>query len=129
MINALIGLPDISNDVTQTPVVAEDMAPVREMPETALSLPTGGGGMIDTPRVFFPYTPIYPPGPSPIIFPIAPPIGPNPPITPPVTPPVTIPSAPEPAGWAMMTLGFALIGALRRRDARRTTRPSLEPRA
>ena len=68
-----------------------------------------------------------PPGTGPVIFPAIPPppgggggvIVPPPSISPPVTPPIVIPpttgSVPEPASWATMLLGFAMIGRMLRR--------------
>lgn len=74
--------------------------------------PIGGGG-----GVVFPGIPGAPGGGGGVVLP-PPAIGP--PVTPPVTPPVVVPpqtgSVPEPSTWAMMLLGFAIIGrGLRRR--------------
>lgn len=53
---------------------------------------------------------------------IIPPPAVNPPVTPPITPPVVIPpttsGVPEPGSWAMMLLGFVLIGSAVRRSRR-----------
>lgn len=68
--------------------------------------PGGGGGIIIPPVVTTP--PVTPPATPPV----------TPPITPPVTPPVTPPTTsgvPEPGTWAMMLLGFAMIGSAFRR--------------
>jgi hypothetical protein len=81
-----------------------------------------------------PVAAVAPPGAPPVIFPgfippggggviIPPPQTPpdTPPVTPPVIPPVippTTPGIPEPATWAMMLIGFAMIGGgVRRRRA------------
>ena len=122
-INELIGLPDNEYEVTQIPVayVTPDVVDV------ATVLPP-----------IIPYTPIYPPGPGPIILP---PVGPGspppvfprvtPPVTPPVGPPITLPvtttpvittPVPEPASWMTMLFGFALVGGLARRRRRATSR-------
>jgi hypothetical protein len=72
--------------------------------------PVGPGG-------FFPGLPL-PGGGGGIIVP--PPAIVTPPITPPVTPPVipSTPGVPEPSTWAMMLLGFAMIGSAVARKAR-----------
>lgn len=67
-----------------------------------------------------------PPGGGSVIFPAIPPPGggggviipppvTTPPVTPPITPPIVVPptptgSVPEPSSWAMMLMGFAMIG-------------------
>jgi hypothetical protein len=113
LINALIGLPDQDEAVTQPPVPPEETADVGNVTTPPPFWPTPGGGVVDYPTTIFPYTPIYPPGPGPIILPPVPPVGPNPPLPPPVFP---ISGAPEPGGWMMMSAGFAFIGgSLRRR--------------
>jgi hypothetical protein len=114
LINALIGLPDQDEAVTQPPVPPEETADVSHV-TTPPSWPTPGSGVVDYPTTIFPYTPIYPPGPGPIILPPVPPVGPNPPLPPPVFP---ISGAPEPGSWIMMGTGFALIGGSLRRTRR-----------
>jgi hypothetical protein len=51
---------------------------------------------------------------------LIPPPAVNPPVTPPITPPIVIPpttsGVPEPSAWAMMLLGFLLIGGVLRRQ-------------
>ena len=116
LINALIGLPDNEYAATQPPIPPEETAEVGNITTLPPFWPTPGAGIVDYPPVIFPYTPIYPPGPGPILLPPVPPVGPNPPVTPPV---VTIPRAPEPAAWAMMSIGFALIGGSLRARVRR----------
>jgi hypothetical protein len=78
-----------------------------------------------------------PPGAGPVVFPaippppgggggvIIPPPAITPPVTSPVTPPIVIPpppsgAVPEPSTWAMMILGFAMIGRALRVRTRET---------
>lgn len=79
----------------------------------SISPPGGGGGVIFPPVVIpsAPDTPI-----PPVIVPpvIVPPIVVPPVIVPPVTPSVS--PVPEPATWAMMLIGFVLIGWITRRE-------------
>jgi hypothetical protein len=109
LINALIGLPDYDEAVTQPPIPPVETAEVGNITTLPPFWPTPGSGTVDYPPTVFPYTPIYPPGPGPIVLP------PNPPVPPPVSP---IPSAPEPGAWIMMSLGFALAGREMRRKPR-----------
>jgi len=103
-------------------VAAPPVPPIVPAPETPLYNVVNG-----TPApVVAAATPI--PGGTPVVFPgftpppsggggfVTPPIV-EVPVTPPVTPPIT-PSVPEPSTWAMMLIGFALIGrALRQRHS------------
>jgi len=103
MIDDLMGLSPI-DEVTQSPVIAELLPsdyPLLDL--TAVGWPTEGGG---GPGPFTPYFPISPVMPAPVILPPFPPVNP----TAPVTPIVPIP-LPEPGSWAMMVLGFGLLGA------------------
>jgi hypothetical protein len=91
-------------------------------PPTAAPPATGG------PPIIFPGSPggvILPPfvsqppqvTPAPVTTPQTPPPVVAPPaVTPPVTPPETPPAVPEPASWAMMLIGFTMIGAVVRRE-------------
>lgn len=108
MIDDLIGLGRV-DQATQSPVVA-DLLPgdYRLLDLTAVGWPTEGGG--GTPGPGFPDFPIRPVLPAPVVLPPLPPTAPNPPITPPI-PPIPLP---EPGSWAMMMLGFGLIGAAAR---------------
>jgi hypothetical protein len=113
MINDLIGMPDTGYEVTQAPVIAEAMPEQNGLIDIS---PIGPGAMtIGTPSppvIFFPYTPIYPLGPGPVLLP---PIGP--PGPPPITP--TAPTAvPEPGSWALMLIGFGFIGSTQRKRRR-----------
>jgi hypothetical protein len=104
--NTLLGLPPY--EVTQTPVAVEPTplgTPTISTPalvEVDLTTPP------PAPVIIFPYTPIYPAGPGPVLVPL----GPEPPPPPPALPrPV-----PEPGSWAMMLLGILMVGgAIRRR--------------
>ena len=115
LINALIGLPDYDEAVTQPLIPPVETAEIGTITTLPPFWPTPESGTVDSPPTIFPYTPIYPPGPGPIILPPVPPVGPNPPLPPPVFP---IPSAPEPGAWMMISLGFALAGRAMRRRAR-----------
>ena len=77
-------------------------------PGAPVAAPPPGGG-----PVIFPAIPPPPGGGGGVILP--PPVI-TPPVTPPVTPPIVIPpppttgAVPEPSTWAMMLIGFAMIG-------------------
>lgn len=71
-------------------------------------VPGGGGGGVIIP----------PPAVNP---PVTPPV--NPPITPPVVIPPTTSGVPEPSSWAMMLVGFLLIGGAARRSRLLSTTP------
>lgn len=109
--NIMLGLPDYT--VTQPPEAA--VAPAIE--DTLFDLPpvlgaTGGGGGIGGPTfpiVIFPGWPVFPIGPGPVILP---PVGP-------VAPPVSPGAVPEPATWATMIVGMALVGRSMRRRSRK----------
>ena len=86
-----------------------------------LAPPPGGGSVI------FPAIPPPPGGGGGVILP--PPLT-TPPVTPPVTPPIVIPppptgSVPEPSSWAMMLIGFAMIGRALRVRPRPISSPPL----
>jgi len=105
-INDLIGLPD----VTELPVAAA----ATDVPTQVFDLPAivGAGGTTGPtgPGVGFPTGPGFPGGPTGPIVPLPPVVPPTPP-TPPI-PPVAVP---EPASWATMMLGMALVGRSMRR--------------
>ena len=106
-------VPPIAIPPSQTPLYNVVNGTPTPVPVVATA-PLPGGG----PPVVFPGITPPPGGGGGIIIP---PIVEVPPVTPPVIPPVippTIPGVPEPASWAMMLLGFALIGQAIRRDRR-----------
>ncbi|HWI85879.1 MAG TPA: PEPxxWA-CTERM sorting domain-containing protein [Sphingomonas sp.] len=110
-INDMLGLDSIP---TETPVAATDILVPNEIFDLPPVLPGG------TASPSFPGNPFFPGVPVIILPPLGPP-GPGNPTNPggPDTPPVITPptsSVPEPASWAMMIFGMALIGrGIRRR--------------
>ena len=105
--------------IVGAPVIPPIAAPVPETPlynvvqgtPVPVGAPPPGGG----PPVVVPGGPPLPGGGGGVIFPPIVSQPPTPPVTPPETPPNT-PSVPEPGSWAMMLLGFALIGGALRRS-------------
>lgn len=121
-------IPGTDTETTLPPISRPDF------PGPGPTGPTGGGGGpgptpppgVEPPLVEPPVTeppfvepPIGPPGEEPPVFPpgeeppIFPPTGPpviEPPTGPPILEPPTTP-VPEPASWALMILGFGLLGA------------------
>ena len=102
----------------EAPVIAQPLDKILNAPPgpVAISPPVGGGGF---PGVFIPGG-----GGGGIIIP---PPAVNPPVTPPITPPVVVPpvvippttsGVPEPSAWAMMLMGFMLIGGALRQQRR-----------
>ena len=96
-------------------------------PGAPVAAPPPGGG-----PVIFPAIPPPPGGGGGVIFPppVTPPPVTPPPVTPPITPPVVIPppptgSVPEPSTWAMMLLGFAMIGRAVRGRGRLLGQPAI----
>ena len=119
-INDLIGLPD----VTELPVAATGS----DVPNQVFDLPAlvGGGGTTGPtgPGVGFPTGPGFPGGPTGPIVPVPPVVPPTPPTPPtPPIPPIPPVAVPEPASWATMMLGMALVGRSMRRR-RPSTRPA-----
>ena len=104
--------------LVEAPLIAQPLDKVLNAPPGPLAISppvTGvGGGGGGFPGVFIPGG-----GGGGIIIP---PPAVNPPVTPPVTPPVVIPpttsGVPEPSAWAMMLLGFLLMGGAIRQQRR-----------
>ena len=128
-------LPKVRRPGTVSPLAgivgAVPVPPAQELPPPATPLYNvvagGPGAPVAAPS----------PGAGPVVFPaippppgggggvIIPPPAITPPVTPPVTPPIVIPpppsgAVPEPSTWAMMMLGFAMIGRALRVRARET---------
>ena len=109
----------------EAPVIAQPLDKVLNAPPgpVAISPPVGGGGGGGGfPGVFIPGG-----GGGGIIIP---PPAVNPPVTPPITPPVVVPpvvippttsGVPEPSAWAMMLMGFLLMGGALRQQRRLAT--------
>jgi PEP-CTERM motif-containing protein len=126
-------LPKVRRPAAASPLAgivgAAPVPPAEELPPPAAPLYNvvagGPGASIAAPPsgsgpVVFPAIPPPPGGGGGVIIP---PPAITPPVTPPVTPPIVIPpppagAVPEPSTWAMMILGFAMIGRALRVRAR-----------
>jgi hypothetical protein len=104
----IVGAPPVPPiaAVPETPLYNVVNGAPTAIPAVAAS-PLPGG----VPPIVFPGITPLPGGGGGIIFP---PIVETPPVIPPVIPPTT-PGVPEPASWAMMLIGFGMIGHAQRR--------------
>lgn len=97
----------------EAPVIAQPLDKVvNGTPTGPVAISPPPGGVVGGPGGGFPGVFVPGGGGGGIVIP---PPAVNPPVTPPVTPPVVIPpttsGVPEPGSWAMMLLGFLLIGS------------------
>jgi hypothetical protein len=115
--NSILGLPDY--EITQPPEAATAAAIEDAMFDVPPVLGYTGNGGTGGPGPIFPGGPIFWTGPGPVIVIPVGPVGPVPPVGP-VIPPIPPAAVPEPASWAMMMIGMALVGGSMRGRQRRT---------